>query len=264
MDETTKPDLDEVLGHKANLMDPSAAQAKPECLTLTEEDHDLIKKMMAEEGGLKGHPKFEKVHTHNKVSKVFDVQPEEPMYTEMMKLSGLVGKTDHINARLNSCASWRKEEAYPDLPKGRLLYTQKESFDLDEEDKKKIAKEYITLRMKESRQEIEEILNQKGDVSHPVQIPHLEFNHDEVQKAISEAFPEESENGRFCKMLSKRLGMQAEFSRKTSKLLVKGVATKFDTRDLVGAVQALARVLPVKDAERLVVREVAKKIKAVL
>ena len=264
MDETTKPSIDEVLAIKDNLIDLDKVSAAPEYIALSmHEDREAIKSVVSEMGRLKGHPKFEKVHTLNKVSKVFDVQPEETVYAEMMRLSGLTGKTDNIKKLLNSCNPSRREDAYPDLPKGNLLYITNQPFDDDA--KKEVIKEYLTLQMKESKDDIKKIMEQKGDLDHPVQIPHLELNPDQLQSAISEAFPDESNNKRFCELLAKRLrGHRVGMAQTAKRLTIDNVVTKFNTRDIAGAIQSLARVLPEREALRVVVKEVANKIKGCL
>jgi len=272
MDETTRPSIDEVLATKDNLIDLDKAQEAPECIALTmHEDREAIRHVVSEMGRLKGHPKFEKVHTLNKVSKVFDVQPEEGVYAEMMRLSGLTGKTDNIKKVLNSCNPSRREDAYPELPKGKLLYITNQPF--DEDAKKEVIKEYLTLQMKETKDDIKKIMEQKGDLDHPVQIPHLELNPDQLQSAISEAFPDESNNKRFCELLAKRLKGHCGRSATTpcvgvahtaKRLTIDNVVTKFDTRDIAGAIQSLARVIPEREALRVVVKEIAKKIKGCL
>lgn len=157
-----------------------------------------------------------------------------------------------------------REEAYPELAKGKLLF-QCEEYEA--------PKEYITLSMKEDKGLIKKILDQKGCLTGHPEIPVNPFEWDLpdldcITKAINEEFPDAklvAEKGdRVAELIGKYMGnVHVEFTC-TGKLLVRGTETKFRMRDVHAAVKALAVVIPASKAEKIVAKEIAGMISNVL
>jgi len=162
-------------------------------------------------------------------------------------------------------AKYTATEAYPTLEKGKLL------FQCAEYDQ---PKEYITLTMNESKEMIKKIMDEKGSLTDHPDIPVEEIpwgmeTLENIYSAVNEVFPDpkkvEANDNRMFELISKYMGGgQVTYNRWKNKLCVKGVETKLDTREINAAVVALSALLPPREAERIVARELAKKIANVL
>jgi len=189
----------------------------------------------------------------------------EAALKELRRLAGIGGDPKHVKDVLKSVNPGPRESAYPELSKGKLLF-QTEEYDA--------PKEYITLQMKEDKTMIKKILDQRGCLTGHPEIPCDSIawdmpNLDCIQKAIREEFPDgkliEEKGGDIAKLISKYLGgTPVSFGCSNYKLTVKSVATKFKLKDIDAAVRSLSVILPAKEAERIVAKEIAKKIQNVL
>jgi len=197
----------------------------------------------------------------------------------MCKLAGTEGLPDHVKNRLNSCRPWINHEFYKELPKGKLLF---ENIILCANENNifpdcKIEKEYINLSTPVSKEYIKKVMEEKGNlVGHP-EIPSTDvgcdtqvnytklYEEEKTEKTITDDLIKLNVLNRITNYLSHNSNAEiVNYDRHTQKLIVKEVETKFDMRQICEAVKALSLVIPTKEAERLICKEIATKIKNVL
>jgi hypothetical protein len=162
-------------------------------------------------------------------------------------------------------AKYTKTEAYPELPKGKLLF-QCEEYEQ--------PKEYITLTMNENKDLIKKIMDEKGALTDhpPIPVDEIKWGMESLENiysAVQEVFPDpkkvEANDNRMFELISKYMGGGVvTYNRWKNKLCVKGIETKFDMREINAAVTALSAILPPREAEKVVARELGKKIANVL
>ncbi len=192
-----------------------------------------------------------------------DVSAE--ILANLNKLAGIGGETEKVKKTLNSCNPGKQEHAYPNLSKGKLLFQTEEY---------QAPKEYIVLQMNENKELVKKILDEKGCLTgHPeIPCPTMQWDMpklDQIYAAVKDEFPDEKamivKNKDITDKISTLLGgVQVSFNRSNYHLMVKTAETKFDIREINAAVKALANLFPEKEAEKIVAREIAKKIQNVL
>ncbi len=156
----------------------------------------------------------------------------------------------------------KRAGAYPELKHGQLLFQCGEYPE---------PKEYITLTMNEDNELIKKILGQKGGIDGHAEIPcdHIEWdlpNMEEICKAVKKEFYGEEliERNSILALFKKYLGHEEVGADCKHNLVIKGSKTKFNLLTVREAVASVAKLITQRDAERLICKEIAKKIKNVL
>ncbi len=153
------------------------------------------------------------------------IHAESPMIKEFLKLSGVSGDPECVQEALKRCISGRKEDAYTEIQDGRLLHQSDE--------------EYIANKMKQNPDYFKKILEFDAKVT------------TKKKKGIHEK-------------LSKMLNTSVTIFGVSSRLKVGKVLTKFDLPSINAAIVGMSKIITAKEAEMVVLKEIAKKIKNVL
>jgi len=178
--------------------------------------------------------------------------------TKNMTVEDLLAKVRKSAANKGVAAA----NAYPEISKGKLLFQDAEYPE---------QKEYITLSMNENQELVKKILNERGSLAGHPEIPTDPIqwdlpNLDDICAAITKEFDGSKmvSANEVANKIGKLLGTQEFYVAGDHHLVVKGAKTKFDMTEVKEAVAALNKFLSLADAEKLVAKAIANKIKDVL